>query len=55
MGNTSSRQNIYQDYHNSLQHNNVAKVANSVNYENSTKDTIDLKNIDMKKLNHYEV
>jgi len=55
MGNTSSRQNIYQDYHNSLQHNNITNSTNSMNYENSTKDTIDLKNIDMKKLNHYEV
>ena len=51
MGNTSSRQNIYHDYHHAFQqqqHNNIVNTTNSIN-------SIDLKSIDIKKLNHYEV
>lgn len=57
MGNTSSRQNTYQQYHRNF--NNVNRESdNTINEPVATtsSDTnIDLKSIDMERLNYYEV
>jgi len=57
MGNTSTRQNTYQQYHNNF--NNVNRESNNTTNEpvsaTNSDANIDLKSIDMKKLNYYEV
>ena len=48
MGNTSARQNTYQEYHRAIDNNNQ-------NMQIKQNDNEILKKIDLSKLNHYEV